>query len=145
MTWTAHKTGFNATPEQLSEKIARFYRAHPESADLSVIEIWQRVDDQSKPVKDKDESAETWKNAHWYLNGEWWMQISEGQQIGFVEGYLWCLRTQVPSVSESYSRSANSYQRRIGAFVRANPKLSKEAVSVTLRRFRDKTEVAAPK
>jgi hypothetical protein len=145
MTWTAHKPGFSATPEQMTEKITRFYQAHPEAADLSVIDIWQRVEDHSNPVKEKDESAETWKNPHWYLNGEWWMQISEREQLGFVEGYLWCLRTQVREDGESYSHPAISYQQKIDAFVKANPKLGNEAVAVTLRRFRDKATIAAPK
>jgi len=144
MTWTAHKPGFNATPEQLIDKITRFYRVHPELADLPVIDVWQRVEDQSRPAKEKDESAEAWKNPHWYLNGGWWMQISERRQFGFVEGYRWCLRTQVTAGADSYSHSSISYQRRIDAFVRANPKLGNEAVAVTLRRFRDKVKALAP-
>lgn len=145
MTWTAHKPGFSATPEQMTEKITAFYQTHPETMTLSVIDIWERVEDHSKPVKEKAESAETWKNPHWYLNGEWWMQISEREQLGFVEGYLWCLRTQVRENGESYSHPAISYQQKIDAFVKANPKLGNEAVAVTLRRFRDKATIAAPK
>jgi hypothetical protein len=145
MTWDAHKAGFNATPGQLIDRITNFYRTHPESADLTVIDVWQRVENRSKPIKDKSPSAETWKNAHWYLNGDWWMQTSKRQQFGFVEGYLWCLRTQTQTSAESYSQSAISYQRKIDAFVRANPKLGNEAIATTLRRFRDRVQTAGPR
>jgi hypothetical protein len=144
MTWAAHKSGFSATPGQLIDKITRFYRAHPKSADLPITEVWQRVEGHSNPVKDKDEAAETWKNPHWYLNGGWWMQISERQQLGFVEGYLWCIRSQVKAGAENYPHSATSYQRKIDTFVRANPKLSNEAVADTLRRFQDRVQTAVP-
>ena len=146
LTWTAHKNGFNATPEQIMDKIDKFYKSHPGSANLKVIDVWQKVVDHPKASKDVDNSnPEVWKNAHWYLNGDWWGQVYEPEQLGFVEGYLWCLRTQVTAPTESYSRSASSYRRKIDAFVRANPKLGNEAVAVTLHRFRDQGVVAAPK
>jgi hypothetical protein len=145
MTWTAHKTGFSETPEQIMDKIDKFYKSHPESATLNVIDVWEKVADHSKPSKAMDKSnPEVWKNAHWYLNGGWWSQVYETEQLGFVEGYLWCLKTQVSDPTESYSKSASSYRRRIDAFVRSNPKLGKEAVAITLRRYRDEDAANAP-
>jgi hypothetical protein len=145
LTWTVHKNGFNATPEQIMDKIDKYYKTHPGSVDLNVIYVWQKIANQLKASKGTDDPGETWKNAHWYLNDEWWNQISEAEALGFVEGYLWCLRTQVSAPTESYSRSANFYRRKIDVFVKANPKLSSEAVAVTLHRFRDQDAVASPK
>jgi len=51
LTWTAHEKGFNATPEQLADKISKFYKTHPESASLTVVEVWQRVAPQPKTAK----------------------------------------------------------------------------------------------
>jgi hypothetical protein len=144
LTWTAHKKGFNATPEQIMDKIDKYYQTHPESAHLSVIDVWQKVVDDPKAGKSTLDPGETWTNAHWYLNGEWWHQIYESEQLGFVEGYLWCMKTQVSHPTESYSRSANYYCQRIDAFVSAHPKLGNEAVAVTLHRFRDKDVVTTP-
>ena len=144
MTWTAHKKGFNATPEQLMDKITKFYKLHTESLSINVIDVWQKVADQPKAGKGSEGEGETWKNAHWYLNDDWWSQGSEAEQLGFVEGYLWCLKTQVPAPTDSYSGTPNTYRRKIDAFVRANPKLGKEFVAVTLHRFRDQDVVAAP-
>ncbi|MGP8271485.1 MAG: hypothetical protein ACLQLH_15570 [Terracidiphilus sp.] len=145
LTWTAHKKGFNSTPEQIMDKIDKYYITHPGSASLNVIDVWQKVADHSKASAATSDSGEIWKNPHWYLNGGWWGQVSETEQLGFVEGYLWCLRTQVPAPTESYSGIATSYRRKIDAFVRANPKLGNEAVAVTLHRFRDTDVMAAPK
>jgi len=146
MTWTAHKTGFSETPEQIMVKIDNFYKMHPGSATLNVIDVWEKVVDHPKPSKDADKSnLEVWKNAHWYLDGDFWFQMNEDEQLGFLEGYLWCLKTQVPDSTEIYSKSASSYRRKIDAFVKANPKLDKEAIAVTLHRFRDQDVVAAPK
>jgi hypothetical protein len=81
--------------------------------------------------------GETWKNAHWYLNGDWWAQEAQTEQLGFVEGYLWCMRTQVEGPHASYSKSDDFYREKINAFVTANPKLGNEAVAKTLARFKD--------
>jgi len=145
LTWTAHKKGFSETPEQIMDKIDKFYKSHPGSARLSVIDVWQKVANQPKASKATSDTGETWTNAHWYLNGDWWCQAYEPEQLGFVEGYLWCQKTEVTAPAESYSGSASSYRRKIDAFVRANPKLSKEAVAVTLHRFRDRDGVAPSK
>jgi hypothetical protein len=146
LTWTAHKKGFNATPEQIMDNIDKYYKTHPGSVNLNVIDVWEKVVNHPKPSKAVDKSnPEIWKNAHWYLNGGWWRQGNEDEQLGFVEGYLWCLKTQVSNPTESYSRSASFYRRKIDAFVRANPKMNSEAVAVTLHRFRDQDAVASPK
>jgi hypothetical protein len=145
MTWTAHKKGFSATPSQIMGKIDRFYKSHPGSASLDVIDVWQKVAGEPEGSKSDEGQGEIWKNAHWYLNGDWWSQVSEAEQLGFVEGYLWCMRTQIPAPIESYVGTASSYRRRIDAFVRANPKLGKEAVATTLQRYQDGAGAADPR
>jgi hypothetical protein len=60
LTWTAHKKGFNATPEQIMDKIDRYYKTHPESARLNVIDVWQKVIDYPKAGKARPDPGETW-------------------------------------------------------------------------------------
>lgn len=143
MTWTVHKKGFNQTPEQLIDKISAYYKNHREAAGLNVLEIWQRLDAQGQLNTGADDQGEAWKNAHWYLNGDWWAQSSEDQQLGFVEGYLWCMKTQAPATVDSYPYSPKVYRQKIDAFVKAHPKLGNESVAVTLRRFRDQDRVSS--
>jgi len=146
MTWTVHKNGFNQTPEQLMGKISGYYKAHPDASGLSVLEVWEKLDARSKiDASADDRGAEVWKNAHWYLNGDWWGQVSEDQELGFVEGYLWCVRTQAPDSSDKYSASPKVYWKKINAFVIAHPKLGDEAVAITLRRFRDRDTARSPR
>jgi hypothetical protein len=146
MTWTVHKKGFSQTPEQLMGKISKYYKAHRDEAGLSVLDVWQKLDAQgSFDTKAADQGAEVWKNAHWYLNGDWWRQVSQDQELGFVEGYLWCMKTQAPASADRYSDSPRAYWQKIGAFVDSHPKLGNESVADTLRRFRDRDIAPSPR
>jgi hypothetical protein len=147
LTWTAHKKGFNATPEQLVDKITKFYKEHPQSAELNVVDVWQKLWSKTPPSAAAAHSGETWKNAHWYLDGFWWLDETTDQKQGFVEGYLWCMGTQVPAPSETYSKPVSFYVEKIDAFTRANAdsKADREKVAVILRRYKDKQSAATSK
>ena len=146
LTWTAHKKGFNATPEQLVHKITKFYKEHPESDDVSIVDVWKKLSAKTPPSAAAAQPGETWKNAHWYLDGFWWLDETPDQKQGFVEGYLWCMRTQVTAPSETYSKSVSFYVEKIDAFARANAdsKADREKVASILRHYKDKT-AATPK
>jgi hypothetical protein len=108
MTWEAHKQGYSATPEQLGDKITAFYKANPGSKSATVLEAWQRVSSSPKQVP-VPKGGEAWNNPHWYLNGDWWAQSGQTEQIGFLEGYLWCMGTQVEEPHPRYSKPASFY------------------------------------
>jgi len=147
LTWSAHITGFNATPEQLTDKITKFYKEHPESSDVTVVDVWRRTAEKPSTGSRPTLHGETWNNPHWYLDGFWWRaETSEGKK-GFVEGYLWCMRTHVSVSSETYSKSVNFYAERIDAFVDSNgaSKANREAVATIFRRYRDKASSATEK
>ncbi len=147
LTWTTHKKGFNATPEQLVDKITKFYEEHPQSAELSVVDVWQKLWSKAPPSAAAAQPGETWRNAHWYLDGFWWLDETPDQKQGFVEGYLWCMRTEVPAPSETYSKPVNFYVEKIDAFTRANAdsKADREKVALILKRYKDKEPATAPK
>jgi hypothetical protein len=147
LTWTAHEKGFNATPEQLVDKITRFYIGHPESADLGVVEVWKGIWDKTPPSAGTAQPGETWNNANWYLDGFWWLEGTPDERQGFVEGYLWCMRTQVTALSETYSKPVSFYVGKIDAFTKANgdSKANREKVALILRRYKDKESAAPPK
>ncbi|HVN79521.1 MAG TPA: hypothetical protein VMW38_11035 [Terriglobia bacterium] len=138
LTWTARKKGFNATPEQVADKISKFYKAHPEAASLTVVDVWEKLAPRPMPTKTPEAQGETWKNAHWYLNGDWWGSISQLQEQGYLEGYLWCMDNRVVPKTDIYSNSVRYYQKKIDAYVEAHPKSGSEAVALILSRFCDK-------
>jgi hypothetical protein len=139
LTWKAHEKGFSATPEQIKDGITRFYKSHPESADLTVIDIWRRVTEQPPQNKNTPKNGETWKNPHWYLDGYWWRQGSETEQRGFLEGYLWCMHTCAPQTTETYSSSVNYYWDKISDYLQTHPKTAyRQAIADTLAQFCDK-------
>jgi hypothetical protein len=47
------------------------------------------------------------------------------------------VQTQIEGPHASYSKQASFYEEEINAYVTVNPKLGKEAVAVTLARFKD--------
>lgn len=145
LTWTAHEKGFNATPEQVADKISRFYKAHPESASLAVVDVWKKVAVQPKATKVPEAQGETWKNTHWYLNGDWWGGINLQEENGYLEGYLWCTNNRVDPKTETYSQPVSFYQKKIDAYIEAHPKSGSEAVASILHRYRDRDVTAIPK
>jgi len=138
LTWTAHQKGFNGTPEQLADKISNYYKAHPEATDLTVIDVWARVAPQSDTNRTPEGRGETWKNAHWYLNGDWWGQINRSEARGYLEGYLWCIDNRVIPKTESFSQSVSFYQKKIDSYIDAHPNSGREAVAIILSKFCDK-------
>lgn len=140
LTWTAHKKGFNATPEQLVDKITKFYKEHPESGDVSIVDVWIKLWAKTPPSAATPQPGETWENAHWYLDGFWWLDETPDQKLGFIEGYLWCMRAHVPAPAERYSKSASFYVEKIDAFTRANgkSKANREKVALILKRYKDR-------
>src|ERR1022692_1739427 len=138
LTWTAHEEGFSGTPEQLADKISKFYKAHPEAANLAVVDVGKKVAVQPKATKSPESQGETWKNAHWYLNGLWWRGGTLLEEKGYLQGYLWCMNNRVDPKTDSYSRPVSYYQKKIDAYIKAHPNSDDEAVANILHRYRDK-------
>jgi hypothetical protein len=141
LTWTAHKHGFNGTPEQLMPKITTYYEQHPSSRNLSVLEVWQKISRPYVSSASQDSAAEVWKNPHWYLNARWWGSNDNSTNRGFVEGYLWCMRTQIDKPPQSYSYSAPYYVNQINAFIEHNPKSGPKSIADILALFADKQTI----
>ena len=136
LTWVAHAKWLSHSVEQLEKKVTEYYETHPESGAMPVIEVWRRLLREippSKPLK----GGEVWTNPHGYYDGLYWRQDSESGNRGFLEGYLLCMRTQVKSPSETYSRPVDYYGAKINAYLKANPKVDDEPIAVILSRFRD--------
>ena len=136
LTWTAHEEGFSATPEELGDKITHYYKAHPQNLSVGVVEVWENVRPK-EGLSGSAPNAETWTSPHWYLNGLWWRQGSRLENVGFVEGYLWCVTTRLKSPAQAYSRPIAYYADHISTYIRANPKADDQAVATILERFRD--------
>jgi len=145
LTWTAHEKGFNATPEQVANKISKFYRAHPEAASLAAVDVWRMVAVQPKVTETPENQGEVWKNPHWYLNGDWWGSISLLEEKGYLQGYIWCMNDRVEPKTDRYSQPLSFYQEKIDAYIKAHPKSGSEAVAIILRRFRDRDAASIPK
>jgi len=123
--------------EQLPQKVTQYYKDHPAERTASIKDVWEKLVLTSRPRKPAP-GGEVWNNPHGYYNGLWWRQGSDDNRLGFAEGYLWCLRTQVNPPTETYSHPVSYYVEKIDAYLQAHPKGDDEAVAIILSRFRDK-------
>jgi hypothetical protein len=145
LTWTAHEKGFNATPEQIADKISKFYRGHPERADVAVVDAWRQIAIPVEPASASGSQGETWNNPHWYLNGDWWGSIGPAEEKGYLEGYLWCMNNRVVPKAETYSKGISFYRGKIDAYINTHPKSGSEAVAAILHRYRDPEAAVKPR
>lgn len=136
LVWAAHAKGFSATPEQLDKKITHYYAAHPADRKKLVTDVWRELETKSLPAS-VTPGAENWTNPHWYLDGLWWSQGAKQENVGYVEGYLWCWRTYLQTPSDTYSRPVSYYVEKISEYIRASAGADDEAVATILSRFGD--------
>ena len=135
--WTAHAK-LPRTIDDLEGEIDRYYKAHPNDWNVAVTTVWKRVSVQGPPAKPSLPGGEVYTNPHGIHDGFWWRQGSESENQGFLEGYIWCMRTCVKEPAETYSRSIDYYFDKIWDYIIAHPKAEDEAVAVLLTRFRDR-------
>jgi hypothetical protein len=136
--WVAHKKWVtNSRPELDEKEITLYYKSNSLDTKQPVIDTWRKTLLKSPPPSPASD-GEVWKKPHGYYNGEFWREGSESSNRGFLEGYLWCLRTCVAQPSETYSKSIDYYWTRIWDYLDAHPKTAyKEAIADILSRFRD--------
>jgi hypothetical protein len=141
LTWAVREKGFNGTSDQLQDKITAYYKNHPARKTMLVTEVWQEV--WHTPGESKPSDVETWKNPHWYLNGLWWRQGSRDEQKGFLEGYLWCVRSRLSSGPRDYALSNEHYFNKLDQYIQSHPGADDTPVATTLSRFSDTTGVGS--
>jgi hypothetical protein len=139
LTWVAHEEGFNGTAHQLQGRVNAYYKEHPEQQSMLVTEVWQEV--WANLTKTQGPSKETsgresWSNAHWYLDGNWWGQGSTEEKKGFIEGFLWCMRSRVKQGVELYPRPNSHYFNKVDQYIRSHPDSENKPVANILARFR---------
>ncbi len=141
LTWVAHQQGFSETHYQIDSSISDYYKDHPADRGLLVIDVWQKIAAQSHSAKQQtikpSGGGETWVNPHWYYDGTWWVQSNRSTREGFLEGYLWCMRTRVKSQNETYSQAIEYYISNIDGYIPKHPKSYNEPVANILYQFRD--------
>jgi hypothetical protein len=138
LVWIAHAK-LPRDVDNLEEQIEQYYDVHPSSRNLPVSTVWQKVAIQGPPATPRPAGGEVYTNPHGYYDGEFWRTGSESSNRGFLEGYLWCIRTCVKEPTEAYSRSIDYYFDKIWNYVQAYPKAAQnETIADILFRFRDR-------
>ena len=138
MTWDVRRSGFEGTSQQLRDGITQYYKKHPQEKSKLVTVVWEYIwaKQVSKTKSGPPASGETWSKPHWYLDGNWWGQVTRETQKGFVDGYLSCTRSFVPAGREAYPLTNSHYFQQIDAFINSHPNSSKKPIALSLSRFR---------
>ncbi len=126
--------------DNLEEKIGQYYKTHPNDRSVAVSTIWQKVSTQGPPATPRPAGGEVYTNPHGYYDGEFWREGSELANRGFLEGYIWCMRTCVKEPADTYSRSIDYYFDKIWDYIEKHPGTAKynEPIATILSRFHDR-------
>jgi hypothetical protein len=62
---------------------------------LPVIEVWRKVGRQIARDTPQTKGGEIYSNPHGFLDGLWYRQGSYSDRLGFLEGYIECMRSYV--------------------------------------------------
>jgi len=139
LTAVAHERWVSRSIEWAIPKITDYYKTHTADNGVPVVEVWRKVLS-GAPAETPRKGGEVRTNPHGYYDGLYWRGSSESEQRGFLEGYLWCLRTRVQSRSNTYSQSVDYYKERVNTYVQKHPKSDDEAIAAILSRFCDNTK-----
>lgn len=90
--------GWSMPTKSMVDRITDFYAQH-KATRLNVAQVAQKVA-ANGPVSHPAPGGEVYTNRHGYYDGLWWKGASGDEQLGYVEGYLVCLKRQAPK-SES--------------------------------------------
>lgn len=103
------------------------------------MEVWGKVG-HSLPVRERLEGGEIYDHPHGILDGNWYRQGSYPERIGYLQGYLACLKTYVNDPPQSYSHTIGYYDDHVWDYINAHNGSYDEAVAEMVSRFRDRTD-----
>ena len=136
--WVIHAKWFSRDLPDLEARIDRYYKVNETNRSMLVTAVWQRVLAQAPPTPPK-RGGEVWNNPHGYYNGSWYRQGSHSQRLGYLQGYIGCLRTYVKQPKETYSRPPDYYDNHIWDYIEAR-KAYNEPVANILARYSDQLQ-----
>jgi hypothetical protein len=128
-------TGWTAS--QFVRAVAEHFRQHPDQRTMPVSAVLKEINRTGKP-RPIPKGGEDWKESHGYYDGLWWRGASAPEQLGFVEGYLSCYSTEMPSASGIFSKSAPDYVRLMNSYMQGHAHSDEEKLADILNRFRDR-------
>ncbi len=91
--------------DSFDKEVSGYYERHPSERGLRVIEVWRKVAVQMGRDTPQTKGGEVYTNPHGFLDGLWFRGVSQSERLGFLQGYLECLKGYVSKPKARYSRS----------------------------------------
>jgi hypothetical protein len=135
----AELQGFWGTDEAIDEAISKYYKTHPREEALSIMEVWGKVGS-TVHEPEHPEGGEIYAHPHGFLDGSWYKMEDYPKRIGYLQGYLGCLRTYVNDPPQRYSHPIGYYDDNVWDYIEAHPIAYDEAVAEMVSRFRDRND-----
>lgn len=117
-------SGWGISESELSSRITAYYSSHRTST-IGALQLARKIS-RSVPPPPNLPGAEVYTNRHAYFDGLWWKGVPDDEDLGYVEGYLVCLRH--PVTKPAAQRLADA----ITAWYRQHPDKEDRAIAYVL-------------
>jgi hypothetical protein len=117
-----HGVDFLGSYVGFRKKVSDYYEQEPSARDIAAGDVLVRVASASAKPPEKSEpsgksegppgTAEISPQPG-FFNGEYWMQAGLQQQLGYVEGYLWCHQHRQSHRRGQFSKSPADYREMV--------------------------------
>jgi hypothetical protein len=126
--WMANASSYD------HETVSEYYRRDQRRLAILVPDAWRQALAESPPPPPLP-GGEVYEGPHGYYLGHWYRGGSYEERVGYLEAYLWCLRTYGKQPGAAYPRSLDYYDERIWNHIETQ-KAYEEPVAEILARFR---------
>lgn len=134
----------NRSAVEDEQLLANFYQKNPSLLTKPVLQALEQFD--STEGEGRPSGGQGWSHVpHAYWDGLWWKGSSRSERLGFVEGYISCLKERPGRPPTVFSKPPGEYVRRISEWYKLDdathsidPVREEEKIANVLLRFADK-------
>lgn len=126
--------GWSMSNSEMTDRIADYYAQH--GADLSVAQVATAIA-KASPGRTRDPHAEAHPGRHGFFDGLWWKGGSDSERLGYVEGFLTCLKRPTTA------KRSRGIEEAVTAWYAGNPDRESSPIASVLQQVLKASEPKA--